>query len=161
MEYETNNELIEEEAGETTTPNYLYAGFWMRLWAFLLDGIVIFSLNGILAYPLLRALQLMDDKIWIISISGLLTAVVGFVYFSLMTKFFSQTLGKQVFGLKVIRTDGQPLTWENVLFREVVGRYLHYPFWFLNFLYLIVAFSNKKQGLHDKVADTFVIHEGR
>ncbi len=33
-------------------------GFWMRFWAYLLDLIVIGSINGIVVYPIFRALNL-------------------------------------------------------------------------------------------------------
>ncbi|WP_078430124.1 RDD family protein [Alkalihalobacterium alkalinitrilicum] len=157
------NELQENELTEVINEpkKYRYAGFWMRLWAFLLDGIVIYSVNGLITYPLLRLLDLSRETIWFFSIAGVLTALVGFIYFTLMTKWFSQTLGKQLFGLKVIQVSGESLSWKTVMFREVVGRYLHYPFFPLKLLYLIIPFSSRKQGLHDRIADTFVIHEER
>lgn len=66
-----------------------------------------------------------------------------------------QTPGKRVLGLRVVRTDGRPLTiWRSVL------RYLAY--WlsalplFLGFIWVIV--DEKRQGWHDKIADTCVIY---
>ncbi|WP_216828946.1 RDD family protein [Alkalihalobacterium elongatum] len=158
------NELHEEETeviDKQVEDNYRYAGFWMRFWAFLLDGIIIFSINGILVTPVLSLLDLTREVIWFFSIAGLLSALVGFIYFTLMTKYFSQTLGKQVFGIKVIQTNGETLSWKTVMFREVVGRYLHYPFLPLKLIYLMVPFSRKKQGLHDRIAETYVIYEER
>ena len=75
-----------------------------------------------------------------------------------MTKFFSQTLGKMVFGIKVVTLEERPLTWMTVLFREFIGRYISKLF-FIG--YLIVAFLPKKQGIHDLLSDTTVIHASK
>jgi uncharacterized RDD family membrane protein YckC len=50
------------------------------------------------------------------------------------------------------------LTWDTVLFREWIGRFISASIWIL---YAIVAFLPKKQGLHDLFADTAVVHERR
>ncbi|TXK89560.1 RDD family protein, partial [Parageobacillus sp. SY1] len=85
------------------------------------------------------------------------TTLTFYAYFVLMTKFFQQTLGKMVFGLKVIDESGKPLTWTTVLFREVIGKFIAKTILFIGFLF--VAFSEKKKGMHDQFADTLVIHE--
>lgn len=85
------------------------------------------------------------------------TAFVFYGYFVFMTKFFQQTVGKMVFGLKVVTMNDEPFTWVTVLFREVIGKFIAKFILFIGFLF--VAFSEKKQGLHDQIADTTVIHE--
>ncbi|WP_035177185.1 RDD family protein [Alkalihalobacterium bogoriense] len=150
-----------EEAALSNEEKPVYAGFWLRFWAFFIDGIVVFSLNGILVYPLLRLTGLIHEKIWIFTVLGMMTTVVSFVYFTLMTKFFQQTIGKMILGVKVMSEHNEPLTWQTVIFREIIGRYIHQAFFILQFLYLFVAFSPKKQGVHDHFADTVVILEKR
>ena len=140
---------------------YRYAGFWMRFWAYLLDLIVVASINAIIVSTLVSVLPLREVKIWIFPIEVILITIITFLYFVLLTKFFRQTIGKRVFGLKVISKNEQtePLTWGAVIFREVIGRYVLEAFFFTYSLYLIIAFQSKKQGLHDLFADTYVIHE--
>ncbi len=75
-----------------------------------------------------------------------------------MTKYFQQTIGKMVFGLKVIPLNEKPLSWGTIIFREGIGRYISAT---ITILYAIVAFTPKKQGLHDIFADTSVVHERR
>src|SRR5690606_40751242 len=53
---------------------------------------------------------------------GVATGIVFYLYFILLTKFFGQTLGKMVFGLKVIPIEGDKLTWGTIIFREGIGR---------------------------------------
>ena len=136
----------------------LYAGFWTRFWAYLLDLIVIGSINRMIINPLFRALDvpLMEDGVF--SPMAIATAIVFYLYFVLMTKFLGQTLGKMVFGLKVVELDGKGLTWGTVIFREWVGRFISAT---ILILYVVVAFTKKKQGLHDLFADTTVIYEPR
>ena len=134
-----------------------YAGFWMRFWAYLFDLLVIGSINGLVIKPSFRVLDLsLSDNRMFAAIS-IATAITFYLYFVLMTKLLQQTLGKMVFGLKVIDLDGKKLTWSTVIFREFVGKFISKTIVFVGFL--IVAFMPKKQGLHDVFADTTVVHE--
>jgi uncharacterized RDD family membrane protein YckC len=134
-----------------------YAGFWMRFWAYLLDLLVIASINGIIAYPIFRFMDLPLEKNHVFTPLSIVTAATFYLYFILMTKIFKQTLGKMVFGLKVIDINDEPLTWSTVLFRELVGKFISKTILFIGFL--VIAFSSKKQGIHDMVADTTVIYD--
>ncbi|KIL46330.1 RDD family protein [Jeotgalibacillus campisalis] len=146
---------------QSITPHF--GGFWMRVWAYLFDVLVIAAINGLLVYPLLRLTGL-TEPVGLFSIAGIATSIVFLTYFVLMTKFFQQTLGKMVFGLRVRSLNGSPLSWTAVLFRELVGRYVQSVFTIFGlpvflFLYAVTAFTPKKQGLHDFIADTAVVHE--
>ncbi|WP_394235560.1 RDD family protein [Niallia oryzisoli] len=135
--------------------DYRYAGFWMRFWAYLLDLVVIASLNGILVYPLFRALDIKISDPSMFAPASIVTAVIFYAYFVLMTKFFKQTLGKMVFGLKVISLDQTPLSWSTIMFREWIGRFISGS---ILILYVVVAFLPRRQGIHDLFADTTVVH---
>jgi len=153
-------ELVDEEMSlaetEITTPEIRFAGFWMRFWAYLLDLIVIGSINGVVIYPAFRALDLSLNDASIFAPVSIVTAVFFYAYFVLMTKFFGQTLGKMVFGLKVISLGNQKLGWGAIIFREWIGRFISGTIFIL---YVAVGFLPKKQGIHDLFADTTVIHE--
>jgi uncharacterized RDD family membrane protein YckC len=136
-----------------------YAGFWMRLWAFLIDLIVISSLNGILLSPFKFVNDGIAISVGIWTVPGIVSAIVFYAYFVLMTKFFGQTVGKMILGIKVVRENEEPLRWSDVLFRELVGKFIYRAFWFLMVLYIIVGFMDEKQGLHDMIADTRVIYD--
>ncbi|WP_066172993.1 RDD family protein [Bacillus marinisedimentorum] len=132
-----------------------YAGFWMRFWAYLLDLIVIGSLNRILVYPVLRYIEAPLTQESMFAPAAAATAIVMYAYFTVMTKLFGQTLGKMVFGLKVLSERHEDLTWNDVLFREVIGKFISKTLLFIGFL--AVAFSKKKKGFHDYFADTIVV----
>ena len=133
-----------------------YAGFWMRFWAYLLDLLVIGSLNGIVVYPIFRALGLSLNDANMFAPLSIVTAIIFYAYFVLMTRFFGQTLGKMVFGLRVISLNDQSLSWGAIMFREWIGRFISGT---IIILYVVVGFLPKKQGIHDLFADTTVIHE--
>ncbi|MEI2355735.1 RDD family protein [Mesobacillus zeae] len=146
----------ESTAMEDLLATFRYAGFWMRFWAYLFDLIVIWSINGLLIYPVFRALDLSVSGEELFKPVNIATAVTFYLYFVFMTKYLGQTLGKMVFGLKVVDLKGRRLSWSTVLFREWIGRFISVTV-FIG--YLIVAFLPKKQGLHDLFADTTVVHE--
>ena len=150
--------LIQEENNidSLETVSYVYAGFWMRFWAYLADLIIVSSVNRILIYPILRILDVPLHESSIFSAVNICTAVTFYLYFVLMTLFLKQTLGKMIFGLKVVPINKERLTWDTVLFREWIGRFISASF---IILYALVAFLPKKQGIHDLFADTTVIHD--
>ncbi|WLR50222.1 RDD family protein [Bacillus tianshenii] len=134
-----------------------YAGFWMRLWAFIVDLIVVGSLHRLLVYPVFHLTETPVDQSFMFAPAAIATTIIGFVYFVLMTKFFQQTVGKMVFGLKVVNLEGQRPSWATVIFREVVGKFISKTLFFVG--YLAAAVSGRKQAWHDKIADTYVIHD--
>jgi uncharacterized RDD family membrane protein YckC len=155
LEKETETDLINER--HHLPPHEVrYAGFWMRFWAYLLDLIIIGSIDRILVKPIFRLLDipLLENNLFApISIA---TAITFYAYFILMTRFFQQTLGKMVFGLKVVGLDATRISWKTILFREWIGRFISST---IVIGYLITAFLPKKQGLHDLFSDTSVVHE--
>lgn len=132
---------------------FQYAGFWMRFWAYLADLVVIGSLNRILIHPIFSLIDA-EKTISLLAAEMIATGIVYYAYFVLMTKFFNQTLGKMIFGLKVVTLKEESLTWGTLLFREFIGRFISKT---TIIGYIIVGFLPQKQGLHDIFADTSVI----
>lgn len=135
-----------------------FAGFWTRFWAYLIDLIIVSSISGILIKPLFRIVDfpISNPGFLLFSPYKVVLLMLFLTYFAVMTKVFSQTVGKMILGIKVIRTDNSNLTWGNILFREVIGRFISK---LLTIPYLLVIFMPKKEALHDLFADTYVIHE--
>jgi uncharacterized RDD family membrane protein YckC len=135
-----------------------YAGFWMRFWAYLLDLIIVGSIERLLINPLFRMLDISLSEFNMFAPNSITSAAIFYLYFVLMTKYFNQTLGKMVFGIKVVHLKSDKLTWGTILFREWIGRFISAT---VIVGYIIVAFLPKKQGLHDIFTDTTVIHVER
>lgn len=141
-----------------TNENYALktAGFWIRFWAFLLDGFIISAVIGILVNPIFYIMDWsLSETVWYAPIS-IISAIFYYSYFVLMTKFFGQTLGKMIFGLRVISLKHEKLTWSDVLFRDWIGRIINNIFMPL---YILIVILPNNQGLHDYFADTTVVHE--
>ncbi|OCA91573.1 hypothetical protein A8F94_05905 [Bacillus sp. FJAT-27225] len=133
------------------------AGFWMRFWAYLLDLIVVGSIGRILLSPLFNLIGIPSSG-GIFSAENIASAALFYLYFVLMTKYLGQTLGKMALGIAVIELKDGKLSWQDVLVREWIGRFISKTIFVL---YLIPAFHPQKQALHDIFADTAVIHVER
>ncbi|WP_027964719.1 RDD family protein [Halalkalibacillus halophilus] len=155
----STEQMIDQEQAISKPLPVKYAGFWMRFWAYIVDLIIVFSINGLLIAPYRILTDGATYEIGFWTVAAIIHTIIIYGYFVLLTKYFSQTIGKRIFGLKVIREDGLPLTWSDLLFREVVGRFLHRVLGITNALYLVVAFDDEKRGVHDMIGDTRVIHE--
>lgn len=160
-----NHELVKESPPVrqpivvSKTESYVQkaAGFWIRFWAYIVDLLVLSSVGMLLIKPVFRLFSLdVNSSSWYAPIS-LVTAILFYLYFVLMTKFFSQTVGKMIFGIRVVSKGEGKLSWGTVLFREWIGRLISViPF---NLPYIVAAFTPQKQAIHDFIADTIVIHE--
>ncbi|MBU9721118.1 RDD family protein [Bacillus alkalicola] len=137
------------------------AGFWIRLWAYIIDLIIVSSISGIILTPIYAFTNISDLTLGIYTIGGILGAFVSFSYFIFLTKYFGQTLGKRILGIRVLSEKNETLSWADVIMRELFGRYIHQSLVFTNLIYLLVAFHHKKKGLHDYFADTYVVLEPR
>jgi len=88
-------------------------------------------------------------------LSFLFATVFGYAYLVFFTGYCGQTPGKMAVRIKVVRTNGAEVGFGRAFLREVVGKFCSKII--LGVGYLMVAFDPRKQGLHDKIADTCVI----
>ena len=82
--------------------------------------------------------------------------IVRVFYFVFMHGAFGATIGKAVLGLRVVYTDGSPITY-GAAFWRILTRLVLYSFTGYLF-YLSVPISVEFRGWHDHIADTRVIH---
>jgi len=80
--------------------------------------------------------------------------IIPIVYIVAFWTWRGQTPGKIALGIKIIRTDGSSIDLERSVLRYV--GYIISAFIFM-IGYLWIAFDSRKQGIHDKIADTYVI----
>ncbi len=132
------------------------AGFWIRFWAYLIDLLVVSSISSIVIYPVFHIFNWdVQGTTWYAPI-GILTSIIFYLYFILMTKFFKQTVGKMIVGIRVVSLKQEDLSISTILFREWIGRFFSAT---ILPLYWIIGFTPNKQGVHDFIADTMVVHE--
>jgi len=136
------------------------AGFWIRAVAAVLDMVAIGLLESGLGSLLVR-LSGMEPGIHspegraILFIVAAFGMVLGYGYRVCFIGYCGQTPGKMAVRIKVVRTDGAEAGYICAFLREVVGKFLSKLIFGIG--YLMVAFDPRKQGLHDKIADTYVI----
>ena len=133
------------------------AGFWMRVVATLLDGLVVFILQLVLGSLLAIAgfATSTGSGGGVGGVVMLFGYVLSFAYYVFFTGYCGQTPGKMALRIKVIRRDGSDLGYGRAAFREVLCKTISGLI--LGIGYLMVAFDEQKQGLHDRMADTYVI----
>ncbi len=83
-----------------------------------------------------------------------LALLVYVLYYTLQTA-RGATIGKRVFGLKVVGPDGKAPGFGRSLLRHTVGYFISSLFFCLGFIW--IAFDPQHQGWHDKIAATYVI----
>lgn len=152
-----SDRLHRESKNATLYGSFGYGSFGYRLLAFVVDaltlgtiGQVVFFITGLKAVaPILQLVPSFD------SVSSVVALVALWGYFILTTKYFGATFGKMAFGMEVRRVDGQPLDWTTVVLREVIGKTISTITALLGFLW--ISWDSRKQGFHDKIADTVVV----
>lgn len=158
LEWDEENKLTEQkERPFNRFPDYFYAGFWIRLAAYLIDLLLIYALAAILIKPLfiLMGVSIYDRDAF--SPFTLANLLLYLAYFVLTTKFTNgQTIGKMIFGIRVVCFKEEELSWETVLLREGIGRYVLKA---IPLLFLVAAFQRQKQHPIDMLCDTSVVIE--
>lgn len=137
-------------------PRYFYAGFWMRSFAFLFDLLCIAAIRTSTLGLVYRVAGLVDTGAYF-GLYNLFSIALYLAYFTCLTRFnHGQTLGKMVFGLRVVSLKEKELTWTTILMRETVCRFILMGFpWIIG--YLPAAFSKYKQHLGDYFCETSVV----
>jgi len=143
---------------EANLNKYRAAGFWIRLFAFSIDLLVIMGLNAIIWDSWLPVATQPSLLFQVLHTNELFLGLTGALYFILMTRYFQQTLGKMIVGIKVVQHSGEPLSWITVIFRELVARSLS-QIMGLNLGYVVCWFNAEKRCAHDFLSDTWVVYE--
>jgi predicted Zn finger-like uncharacterized protein len=135
------------------------AGFWIRLVATMIDIFIVFMLQFLLGSLLIVAgfvtgggESIVGNMVILIQLFG---HVLSFTYYILFTGYCGQTPGKMALRIKVIRCDGSQISYGRAAFREIPAKFISGILFGIG--YLMVAFDEQKQGLHDRMADTYVI----
>lgn len=117
-----------------------YAGFWMRVGAYLLDLLILIIPLGILS---------------LLPILGIVINIVGiWLYFALQESSERQaTIGKRALNIYVTDLQGRRIS-----FGQATGRHFGKIIsgFILGIGYMMAGFTEKKQGLHDIMASTLV-----
>ncbi len=140
------------DAPEVEVTRLQYAGFWIRTGAYILDALIVGVVNAIIAFILGGSIGGGEAGV----IVQIFSLVMGVLYFGLMEgSSYQATLGKMAVGIKVGDQRGQQISVLNAIGRYF-GKILSAILLCIGFL--MVAWDDKNQGLHDKIAGTYVFH---
>ena len=158
----------------------VYAGFWKRLAAGIIDWVLLSIIGLFLFLPFLGLMfagagfpasdfeyygQTYDDQTVGIALFGMVAWFFGFValtivswlYYALMESSSKRaTLGKMAIGIEVTDMDGQKIS-----FGRATGRFFAKCIsgLILYIGYIMAAFTQQKQALHDILASCLVVNK--
>lgn len=156
-------ELLDNSAWEPIEGFLGHGGFWRRFFAFWVDYFVLLLLLGAwsslmqIVRTALRAIGVpnqvrdpVESLMFFLSVIAL-----PIIYFAgAESSRFQATLGKRIFGMKVTNLQGGPISFWRA-FGRLCGKFLSAVILYIGFL--MVAFTPRKQGLHDMLAGTLVV----
>ena len=133
-----------------------YVGFWMRVFASLIDTLILVVFIGLVAFAVygMQYVRLSSEGktvMFDLLVQGLLPALAVVVFW----RYRGATPGKMLISAKIVdaETLGTPST------GQLIGRYFAYIvscIFMLGFIW--IAFDKRKQGWHDKLAGTVVVN---
>ena len=151
------------EVGQETTLGQ-YAGVVTRKLGFIVNQLILAAILTLLGLTVNLVLDLFPINEWlglgelssliVVIIAAVLSLSINLVYNVGFWLLAGQTPGQSVLGVRVVRVNGERITfWPAV--RRWLGYYVS-AILFLGFLWVLV--DNKRQGFHDKMAGTVVIY---
>lgn len=132
-----------------------FAGFWIRVLAYIIDIIPLAIIGVLLALVSGDPLIDTDPAAPIYGISDVIGLIIGIAYFvGFESSAYQATPGKMALGLIVTDSDGRRISP-----MRAVGRYFAKILSAMILLigFIMVAFTERKQGLHDMIASTLVV----
>lgn len=147
----------------TNKTNVVYAGFFPRLAAYLVDIIIIGIALASLKFPMWIFSLFNPDFILLrpvlfkFSTWDVILYLLSALYFVLLTYFKGATIGKFLMRLQVVSdtSDDGKISLIDVVYRETIGRYLS---GLLLIGYIFIAATEDKRSLHDILCNTHVVY---
>jgi uncharacterized RDD family membrane protein YckC len=158
-------------AGVVVRPGVQYAGFWLRFVAFIIDAIILGFVGFIITIPFMASLPLggfmrgrppitPGDLAPLFATFGrvaLIRFVLNWLYYALLeSSSWQATLGKKALGLEVTDLEGRRISFGRATGR-FFGKIISALILFIGFI--MIGFTEKKQGLHDMLAGCLVIRK--
>ncbi len=143
-------------APDTVLDATAYAGFWRRAAAALIDLVVVGIAILLLALVVVASFEISRDR-WGVGdlVYWVGNVVLFWLYFAGLESGRRQaTLGKRLLRLRVIDLDGEPISFGRATLRHFAKFLSLLP---LTAGFLAVAFTPRRQGLHDIIAGCLVL----
>lgn len=148
--------ISQSQAVPQASESVNYAGFWMRVGANFVDSTIItllFWIANLIIVIIIGADNFKSGEADYVTVN-IIEGAIALAYFVAMTHKYGGTLGKMVMGIKVISDKSQALSLWQVFVREI-SKIVSFLIIFIG--YMMVGWTKRKQGLHDKFAKTLVV----
>jgi len=154
----------ENQAVESNEQSVNYGGFWKRLAAYIIDWVIL-SIVGIILLVSLgflmasRGLDAQNDSamMGVAIMTDFVTLAMAWLYYAVMESSGKQaTLGKLALGMQVTDMKGERITFLRASVR-FISKLLSLVLLLIGFI--MIAFTEKKQGLHDMIAGTLIVNK--
>jgi len=133
-----------------------YAGFWVRVGAKFVDGIILQVVNLALGFCVGLAMGSMGGAKSAPIAAGVIGFLFGISYITFFNGRFGATPGKMALKLKIVRPNGEAISYARALGRYF-GEMLSTMTLFIGFM--MAGWDEQKRALHDRVCDTRVIRQ--
>jgi uncharacterized RDD family membrane protein YckC len=158
--------------GVTDVAEPEYAGFWLRFGAWVIDYLIlmvpytVISLSmGLGAAMTTLLAKLESDQTAAIAAYAdavqpitYVLLVIGFVYYAFFeSSKWQATPGKMAVGIRVTDTEGRRISVARAAGRNAVRLVNAFTFLIPMVFYITAAFTQRKQGVHDLLAGTYVL----
>ena len=122
---------------------FTYAGFFVRLSAYMIDLIILFVATLIIR--IITGFGFFNTRVlFSFTLRDIIMYLCHAFYFILFTYMTRTTPGKRIMNLMVVCDEDQnTMNLKDIIFRETVGKYLSGKNEFLNSLYLLLHLSTK------------------
>ena len=135
------------------------AGFWRRLLAYIIDAIVVGVISGVIESIIAAVMRASTTDVTGISTrSGLITLIVGALYFGYLWSRNGQSIGYMALGIRLIRTTSTPVSFGLAVIRYVLI-YLSFALCLIPAIIsaFMIGLGRQKQGIHDAIVGTLVV----
>jgi uncharacterized RDD family membrane protein YckC len=140
--------------------NKSYGGFWKRVIAYLIDGLII-AVPVTMVFGTVIPDVMMAENVqatpFSVTVPQLVMILASWIYFAgLESSEWQATVGKKILGMKVTDVAGERINFVKATIRYI-SKFLSSFIFMIGFI--MVAFTAKKQGLHDFIAGTTVVNQ--
>lgn len=140
---------------------FRYAGFWIRVGAKIIDGLILYAVQLPLQIVSTMFVQPKSEKEVLtalvpMAIFFIVSMAIHIAYYVFFVGKYGATPGKMVCKIKIVRADGSAVSYGRAtgrLFAEFLSAIILYIGYFM------VAFDDEKRALHDRICDTRVIYK--
>lgn len=127
------------------------AGFWTRIFASILDTIVVMVPLGFVSYLITGSWE-----------GDIFTSIISILYYLILpVVWVGYTVGKRIVGVRIVKVNGEKIGFGTMLLRVIVASLIYIVT--LGIAGIVSAFMiglrKDKRAIHDFIAGTYVTYE--